>query len=135
MALTISAAAAQSMGNGPGLVTTIGAAALIRIYTASRPATPETAISGQTLLATITLSGSFSSTGGVLTASDPAAVTIAASGTAAWFRLLAASGPTAILDGTVTATGGGGDMTLATVSLSSGATLDLGVPTITVPLS
>lgn len=134
MALTISAAAAQSMANGPGLVTTIGSGSLIRIYTASRPATPETAISGQTLLATITVTGSFSATGGVLTAADPASVTIAASGTAAWFRLLT-SGATAILDGTVTATGGGGDMTLATVSLSSGATLDLGVPTITVPVA
>lgn len=133
MALTVTAAAADTMGDA--LATAIGSGALIRIYTASRPATPETAISGQTLLATITVTGSFNSTGGVLTAADPASVTIAASGTAAWFRLLAASGPTAILDGTVTATGGGGDMTLATLALSSGATLDLGVPTITVPVA
>lgn len=132
MALTVTVAASDAMGDA--LAAAIGSGALIRIYTASKPATPETAISGQTLLATVTISGSFTSTGGVLTSADPASVTIAATGTAAWFRLLTSTS-TAILDGTVTATGGGGDMELSTVDLSSGATLDLGVPTITVPVA
>lgn len=130
MALTVTAAASDSMGDA--LATAIGSGALIRIYTATRPATPETAITSQTLLATVTVSGSFTSTAGVLTAADPASVTIAATGTAAWFRLLT-SGATAILDGTVGTTAT--DIILATVALSSGATLDLGVPTINVPVA
>lgn len=129
MALTITAAAAQSMG--AALATAIGSAATIEIRSGSKPATPETAASG-TLLATVAVSGSFTSTGGVLTAADPASVTIAATGTAGYFRLKT-SGGTAILDGTVGTSGA--DMNLATVALSSGATLDLGVPTITVPVA
>jgi hypothetical protein len=131
MALTVSANAADAMG--VALATNIGSAATIEIRTGTKPATPETAASG-TLLATVAISGSFTSTGGVLTAANPAAVTIAADGTAGHFRLKT-SGGTAKIDGTVTATGGGGDMTLATLALSSGATLDLGVPSITVPVA
>lgn len=131
MALTVTVAASDAMGEA--LVTAIGATATIQIRSGSKPATPETAASG-TLLATVAISGSFASAGGVLTSANPAAVTIAATGTAGYFRLLT-SGATAILDGTVTATGGGGDIELATVALSSGASLDLGVPTLTVPVA
>jgi hypothetical protein len=127
----ISAAAAQAMG--AALATDIGSASTIEIRTGAQPATPETAASG-TLLATVNVTGSFSSSGGVLTAADPASVTIATTGTAGHFRIKT-SGGTAKLDGDVTATGGGGAMQLATVALSSGATLDLGVPTITVPVA
>lgn len=131
MALTITAASAQSMG--AALATAVGSGGLIRIYTASRPATPETAISSQTLLCTVTVTGSFTSTGGVLTAADPASASPAASGTAAWFRLLT-SGATAIIDGTVTATGGGGDMQLGSTTITTGVPVDLGVPSFTVPV-
>jgi hypothetical protein len=129
----ISAAAAQAMGGGAGLAADIGSAATIEIRSGAMPATPETAASG-TLLATVTISGSFTSSGGVLTAADPASVTIAATGTAGHFRVKT-SGGVAKLDGDITATGGGGAMTLATVALSSGATLDLGVPSFTVPVA
>lgn len=131
MALTITVAAVQSMG--AALATAIGSGATIQIRTGPKPATPETAAAG-TLLATVSIVGSFTSTDGVLTSADPAAASIVADGTAAHFRLLT-SGAVAILDGTVTAEGGGGDMELGTVVLSSGATLDLGVPTITVPVA
>jgi hypothetical protein len=131
MALTISALAAQAMG--AALATDIGSAATIEIRSGAKPATPETAASG-TLLATVVISGSFTSTGGVLTSANPAAVTIAATDTAGHFRVKT-SGGTAKLDGTVTASGGGGDMELATVALVSGASLDLGVPSITVPVA
>lgn len=131
MALTLTAVAVQAMG--AALATDIGSGSTIEIRTGAKPATPETAASG-TLLATVAISGSFTSSGGALTAADPAAVPVVATGTAAHFRLKT-SGGTAKLDGTVTATGGGGDMTLSTVSLVSGGTVDLGVPTITVPVS
>jgi deoxyribose-phosphate aldolase len=131
MSLTVTAAAAQSMGSA--LATAIGASSTIKIYSGSKPATPETAATG-TLLVTIAISGSFTSSGGVLTASDPAAAAPAASGTAGYFRL-ATSGGTAIIDGTVTATGGGGDLTLGSTAINTGVNVDLGVPSITVPVA
>jgi hypothetical protein len=131
MALTIAAASAQAMGSA--LATDIGAGSIIEIRSGSKPATPETAASG-TLLVSITVSGSFTSTGGVLTAADPAAVAPTASGTAGHFRIKK-SGGTAVIDGTVTATGGGGDMTLGSTTITTGVNVDLGVPTITVPVA
>jgi len=131
MALTIAAASTQAMG--AALATNVGAAATIEIRSGAKPATPETAASG-TLLATVAISGSFTSTGGVLTAADPASVAPAASGTAGHFRLKQ-SGGTAVLDGTVTATGGGGDMQLGSATITTGVNVDLGVPTITVPVA
>lgn len=131
MALSISAAAAQAMG--AALATDIGSGATIEIRSGSKPATPETAASG-TLLATVTISGSFSSTGGVLTAADPASASPAASGTAGYFRVKT-SGGTAKIDGTVSASGGGGDMQLGSTTITTGVPVDLGVPTFTVPVA
>lgn len=131
--MTISVSAADVQAMGVTLATQIGSGATIEIRSGAKPATPETAASG-TLLATVNISGSFTSSGGVLTAADPAGVTIAATGTAGYFRVKT-SGGTAKLDGTITATGGGGDMTMATTSLVAAATLDHGVPSIAVPVA
>jgi hypothetical protein len=129
MALTISAAAAQAVG--AALATDIGSAATIEIRSGSKPATPETAASG-TLLSTVTISGSFSSSGATLTAADPASASVVATGTAGYFRLKT-SGGTAKIDGTVGTSGA--DMNLSSVSLVSGGTVDLGVPSFTVPVA
>jgi hypothetical protein len=131
MAFTVAAAECQVMG--AALATDIGSGAIIEIRSGSKPATPETAASG-TLLVSINIVGSFTSTGGVLTAADPAAAAPAASGTAGYFRLKK-SGGTAVLDGTVTASGGGGDMQLGSTSINTGVNVDLGVPTINVPVA
>lgn len=129
MALTIAAASAQAMG--VALASNIGAASTIEIRSGTKPATPETTASG-TLLCTVAISGSFTSTGGVLTAADPASAAVAQTGTAGYFRLKQ-SGGTAVLDGTVGTSGA--DMNLSTTSLVAGGTVDLGVPTITVPVA
>jgi hypothetical protein len=132
MALTVTAAAVQSMG--AALATAIGSGATIQIRSGTKPATPETAAAG-TLLCTVTVAGSFSSTGGVLTAADPASANpVASTPVAGHFRLLT-SGGTAILDGTVTATGGGGDMQLWSTTITVGVPVDLGVPSFTVPVA
>lgn len=131
MALSIAVASAQAMG--VALASDIGAGAIIEIRSGLKPATPETAASG-TLLVSVPITGSFTSAGGVLTAADPASVAPTASGTAAHFRLKK-SGGTAVLDGTVTATGGGGDLQLGSTTITTGVNVDLGVPTITVPTS
>jgi len=97
--------------------TTVGTSAILKIRTGAQPASCTTADSG-TVLATLNLpsdwmtaaaSGAKSKSG---TWEDTSAD---ASGTAAHFRLYASDGTTCHLQGTVTATGGGGDMTVDNV--------------------
>lgn len=111
-------------GAGPGT---------IQIRSGTRPALPTDTATG-TLLATVTLANPAFGAGaaGVATIVDPAGVTAAATGTASWFRALNSSSA-AKFDGSVTATGGGGDLTLASTSVVSGTTVDITGGTITVP--
>lgn len=131
MAFSVAAATCQAMG--VALATNIGANPVIEIRSGAKPATPETAAAG-TLLVSIPITGSFSSTGGVLTAADPGSASPAANGSAGHFRLKQ-SGGTAVLDGTVTVTGGGGDMQMGSTTIAVGVPVDLGVPTINVPVA
>lgn len=107
------------------LETAVGTSAVLKIRTGSAPATCATADAG-TVLATITLpsdwmsaasSGSKSKLG---TWEDTAAD---ATGTAAHWRLYASDGSTCHAQGTITATGGGGDMTLDNTSIATGQTV------------
>ena len=106
----------------------------LRIYGGSVPANADAALGGATLLAELTMNAtSFpSASGGVLTAnaitSDASAD---ATGTATFFRILQSDGTTVIAQGTVTATGGGGDLQLATVSIVAAATVSVSLLTIT----
>jgi hypothetical protein len=113
------------------------AAGYIEIRSGTRPANPDTAETG-TLLATITCEdpafGAANTTTGAATISHPAPVTGVADGTASWFRAYD-SDDAPKFDGSVTATGGGGDLTLATVSITTGLSVDVTGGTITVPAS
>ncbi len=100
--------------------TTIGTSAILEIRSGAPPADCATADSG-TLLASMTLpsdwlaaaaSGSKSKSG---TWSDASAN---AAGTAGHFRIKDSTGTTCHQQGTVTATGGGGDMTLDNTSIA-----------------
>lgn len=102
--------------------TTIGTSAVLKIRTGAPPVDVATADSG-TVLATLTLpadwmaaaaSGSKGKSG---TWEDSSAD---ADGTAGHFRLYASDGTTAHAQGTVTATGGGGDLTVDNVSFATG---------------
>lgn len=112
----------------------------LRIYTGSPPATPGTSATG-TLLAEFTLSdpafGSASSGAAALDVTPAVTDTADATGTAGWFRFLdsteAAGTGLGVIDGTVTATGGGGDLTLNTTSIASGATVTIDSYTFTMP--
>jgi hypothetical protein len=108
-------------------------AGTIQIRSGTRPATPNTTATG-TLLATVTLvDPAFgAASAGVATLADPASVNAVATGTASWFRALDSSS-NAVMDGDVTATGGGGDLTLGTTSITSGLAVDITGGTITVP--
>lgn len=107
------------------LESAVGASAILRIRSGSPPANCATADSG-TVLATINLpsdwmaaasSGSKSKSG---TWEDASAD---ATGTAGHWRLYASDGTTCHAQGTITTTGGGGDMTLDNTSINSGQTV------------
>ena len=107
--------------------TAIGTAAVLKIRTGAAPANCGTADSG-TVLATMTLpsdwlaaaaSGSKAKSG---TWQDTSAD---ATGTAAHFRIYASDGTTCHIQGSVTATGGGGDMTLDYTSIASGQSVTI----------
>lgn len=134
MALTLPTASRNAMCDALVDRFDLGAGAgTIEIRSGTRPTTANDAATG-TVLATVTLiDPAFgASSAGVATLSDPAAVTGAAAGTATWFRGLDSTGAT-VLDGSVTATGGGGDLTLATTTISAGLTVDVTGGTITQP--
>jgi hypothetical protein len=114
----------------------------LRIYSGSQPATPATSPSG-TLLLEVTLNDPAfgSAASGVATADvDPAlSGTGAAAGTAGYFRIVdsteAAGTGLGIIDGSVTATGGGGECQLSTTTISNGLAVSITSLTITAPAS
>lgn len=106
----------------------------IKIYTGSQPTSANDAASG-TLLATVTMADpafGASSTGVATMAGTPLSATAVASGTAGWARFADSAGAT-VLDGSVTATGGGGQVELTTTTISSGATVQITSGTVTMP--
>jgi hypothetical protein len=143
MTIRISSATQNAMVSAVSTLIDAGSsAAKLRIYTGSQPAGPGTAASG-TLLLEVTLNdpafGSPSS--GVITAAQSPALTGTgvAAGTAGWFRILdstaAAGSGLGILDGAVTATGGGGECQLSTTTISVGLAVAVTSITVTQPSS
>lgn len=97
--------------------TAIGASAILKIRTGAAPVTVATADSG-TVLATLNLPSDWmaaASGGSKAKASTWEDTSADNAGTAAHFRLYASDGTTCHMQGTVTATGGGGDMTVDNV--------------------
>jgi hypothetical protein len=101
---------------------TIGTSAVLKIRTGAAPATVATADSG-TVLATLALPSDWmaaASSGSKAKSGTWEDTSADATGTAAHFRIYASDGTTAHMQGTVTATGGGGDMTVDNTSFASG---------------
>ena len=102
--------------------TAIGASAIMKIRTGAQPATCATADAG-TVLATLSLPSDWmaAASGGVKAKSGTWQDTSAdATGTAAHYRIYATDGTTCHIQGTVTITGGGGDMTVDNTSFATG---------------
>lgn len=109
-------------------------AGTIKIYTGSQPASANDAPTG-TLLVTVNLADpafGAASTGVATLAGTPLSGTGVAAGTAGWARLADSAGAT-VLDGSVTATGGGGQVELATTTISVGVTVQITSGTVTMP--
>jgi len=112
---------------------TIGATAILRIRSGAVPATCATADAG-TILATLTLPSdwmSAASAGAKSLLGTWQETSADAAGTAAHFRIYDSAGTVCGLQGTVTATGGGGDMTLDNAVLALAQQVNVTTFTIT----
>jgi hypothetical protein len=101
---------------------TIGTSPLLRIRTGSVPANCAASRTG-TVLATVTLPSDWmaAASGGTKALSGSWVDSSAdATGTAAHFEIMDSGGTTCHAQGTVTATGGGGDMTVDSTSFTAG---------------
>lgn len=101
--------------------TTVGVSAVLKIRTGAQPGACATADSG-TVLATLTLQSDWmaaASAGSKAKAGTWEDASADATGTAAHWRLYASDGTTCHAQGTVTATGGGGDMTVDSTSFTA----------------
>jgi hypothetical protein len=116
-------------------------APVLRIYTGAQPATPATAPGAATLLAEFTLDDpAFAAAAGGSAALDVAPALTddgLAAGVAGWFRICtsteAAGTGLGVMDGSVTATGGGGDLTLNTTTISVGVSVEITGGSVTMP--
>jgi hypothetical protein len=97
----------------------VGTAPKLRLYTGSAPADCATAATG-TLLCEITLPSDWlaAAASGSKAKAGTWSGTGAAAGNAGYYRVYDSGGTTCHLQGTVTATGGGGDMTLDNINIA-----------------
>jgi len=135
MATQLSVAVRNAMLDA--IETAIGASAVLKIRTGAPPASVSTADSG-TVLASLTLpsdwlaaasNGSKAKNG---TWEDSSAD---AAGTAAHYRIYASDGTTAHIQGTVTATGGGGDLLVDNAVFAAGQSFTITAYTLNMPNS
>lgn len=112
--------------------TTVGTSPKLQIRTGAQPADCATAASG-TLLAEMTLPSDFmaAASGGSKALSGSWTVSATGTGTAGHFRILNSAGSTCHLQGSITATGGGGDLQVDNTSIASGQTTTITALTIT----
>ena len=89
-----------------GLITYAGSGSIIHIYQDTQPTNANTAISGQTLLVSLTISGGFGTdSNGTLTLGTVTDGTAVATGTAEFFRITKSDNTTVIMDGSVGVSG------------------------------
>ena len=126
----ITNAAANAAANA---VTALVNGGSLRIYSGTKPATPDDALSGNTLLAQLSFGATAfgSAANGVSTANAIASDTSAdATGTASFFRAHNSSG-TAVFQGTCGTSNA--DLVLSSTSISSGGTVEVTSLTYTQP--
>lgn len=133
MAFQLSVAARNALLDA--IETATGTAAILKIRTGAPPATCATADSG-TVLATATLPTDWmaNASGGTKALSGTWQDASAdAAGTAGHFRIYDSAGTTCHMQGTVTASGGGGDMTVDNTTFAAGQVFNVTSFTLTAP--
>jgi hypothetical protein len=112
-----------------GLITYAGSGCLINIYQGSQPANANTAILGQTLLVTLTVSGAFGTdSNGTITLSTVTNGTAVATGTGQFFRIFKSDGTTVVMDGSVATSDA--DLVLNNTSIATGQVVSISAGTI-----
>jgi hypothetical protein len=112
-----------------GLISYASTGSIIRIYSGSQPANANTAITSQTLLVPLVISGSFGTdSNGTITLSTVTNGTAVATGTASFFRIVKSDGTTVVMDGSVGTSAS--DMNLNNTSIASGQTVSISAGTI-----
>lgn len=107
MALNTQLANATVNGQGDNLSARLNSG-FLRIYDGTQPATADTAVSSQTLLAELTFSATAApaTSNGLITFNSITSDTSAnATGTPTWFRAVQSNGTTVVMDGSVGASG------------------------------
>ena len=106
----------------------------LQIYTGAQPATPDTAITSQTLLASLTLSATAfgASSAGTKTANAITSGTAVATGTATWFRAFKSDDSTAVIDGSVGTSVA--DLNLNDTAITSGGSVSVTSWTVSMPV-
>lgn len=112
--------------------TTVGTAPKLQLRTGSAPANCAAASTG-TLLAELTLPSDWlaAAASGSKALAGTWSGTGSAAGDAAHFRIFDSAGTTCHMQGTVTATGGGGDMTVTNVTIANGQAVAVATFTLT----
>lgn len=111
-----------------------GASALVRIYSGTKPTNANTALSGNTLLASLTCGATFAAaaSNGTLTLNAITQDSSAdATGTAVFFRVLKSDGTTVVWQGDVGTSGS--DLNLNTTSIASGGPVSVSSWTLSIP--
>lgn len=125
--LIVSTAARNAMTDAFTALLNVGGAGKIKYYSGTKPiGGPGVALSGQVLLATLTLSadGFGDAAAGTASANVIASGTGLASGTATWFRAEDGAG-TAHADGTIGTTAGQFDIVVPTTTISVGLPVEI----------
>lgn len=113
--------------------TTVGTSAVMKIFTGSPPANCAAADSG-TVLATLNLPSDWmaAASGGTKALSGTwQDLSADNTGTAGYFRVYATGGTVCGMQGTVTASGGGGDMIVSSTSFTAGQSVTVNTFTLT----
>jgi len=135
--MTISYSVAVKNARLDQVESTAGTSTILRIYNGTAPTNADTALSGNTLLAEGTLPSDWmaAASGGTKAKSGTWTLTGqsgAGGGTAGtFFRVYRSNGTTCDMQGTFTATGGGGDMTVDNNSIANGQSLTVSTFTLT----
>jgi hypothetical protein len=134
--MTVSYSATVKNAKLDQVETTVSTSPKLRIYNGTAPATADTALSGNTLLAEGTLPSDWMASASAGSKAKNGTWTLtgqsgAGSGTAGtFFRVYDNAGTTCHMQGTFTATGGGGDMTVDNNSMAN--TQSISVNTFTI---
>lgn len=134
MALSFAATTAHALLDAITARVDAGSAAgFIRIYDGAMPATADTALSGNTLLAELTCSDPAAAAASAKTLTFSAITQDAsadASGTATFFRIVD-SDSNVVLQGDITASGGGGAIEMNTTSIIAGGPIQITAASLT----